>query len=582
MFSKATLSPYAARDLRWHFVLIIAICVAAFANTFDNSFVNWDDDYYIHTNQRIKDVTSSGALHLFDTTDIFRQSFIEFLPLRDLSYLIDYGLWGYNVFGYHLGNLVFHTLCCLALYVLVLLLWGDASISLLAGLLFAVHPVHVESVAWIACRKDGMFLFFALLSASAYVLWAKYDKPSSWYVCALALFVLSLLCKAMPLTFPILLFLLCIAAKVPVRILSFVPFCVISAVFLLHFVAMGVGKDLVQPDYGALYALPKVLGYYLLALVLPFPLCQRYDISIPHSLLDQEVLLPASLFLLLSALLLKRRGAFPLFLWICVALIPVLNFVPFPIMMADRYLYLPSVGAIILAALFFREVPVWRRVLIVLSFLAITISHNGIFQNSKTLWADVAQKYPNLGMAYANLAAAHAESGETAESMAVMRRGLAVEPNNAILLLNMGNAYARQGSCATAKSYYLQAATNEQVFSRSWRGMGTCAMKHKDYDKAEAAYLRSLSTPNYDHRKHHVTTYYNLAFIAAIRGNRAQATSWLHKALSYVDFALPNAVISCSDLLVVLGEKKAAVALLQRALAFSPQSAYESALERLR
>src|SRR5438876_410804 len=143
----------------------IFLCACAvFWSTRTYAFLNWDDKVYILTNPWIKALTWENVQAIFT-----RPYFQNFLPLHLFSYLLDHALWGENAGGYHLSSLLIHALNSVLCFLVVRRLSGDAGIGLVAALLFAVHPAHVESVAWVSSRKDVVSTAFLLLSLRSYL-----------------------------------------------------------------------------------------------------------------------------------------------------------------------------------------------------------------------------------------------------------------------------------------------------------------------------------------------------------------------------------------------------------------------------
>ena len=151
-------------------VLLVVVCAALFANTFGNPFI-WDeqglviDNNYIKSLKHIPFLFSPGYWnnHSTGTKGQYR-------PLRTLTFSLDYSLWGLNPKGYHLTNLLIHTLNVILIYFLILLLPGsNRGLSFLCALFFAAHPIHTESITWIKNRSDLLSLFFFILSFHLFI-----------------------------------------------------------------------------------------------------------------------------------------------------------------------------------------------------------------------------------------------------------------------------------------------------------------------------------------------------------------------------------------------------------------------------
>src|SRR3989337_3947344 len=182
---------------------VVAFCV--YIPSLGNGFVNWDDSEYIYGNPYIKGFDLKWAF-----TAVIGSTWI---PLTLLSFALDYAVWGLDPFGFHLSNSILHTLNTFMLAFLAARLanWhgslgpkGLFMTALAAGLLFGIHPIHVESVAWATERKDVLNAFFFLLALHSYVSYAKASSPA-FYFLTLVFFVLSLLSKPMTVTMPVVL-----------------------------------------------------------------------------------------------------------------------------------------------------------------------------------------------------------------------------------------------------------------------------------------------------------------------------------------------------------------------------------------
>lgn len=184
-------------------VLILVITFMAFAPCLKNGFIDsWDDREYVTQNTVIQHLSPHSMARIFST--FFASTY---LPLTMLSYMFDYRFFRLDPFGYHLTNLIFHLLNCLLVFWFVRLLSWNALVSFIAAIFFGVHPLHVESVAWISERKDVLYSFFFLLSMICYCHYLQTRKTGKVYWLAVVFFVFSLISKAMAITLPLLLLL---------------------------------------------------------------------------------------------------------------------------------------------------------------------------------------------------------------------------------------------------------------------------------------------------------------------------------------------------------------------------------------
>ncbi|MBN8702920.1 MAG: hypothetical protein J0M08_07635 [Bacteroidetes bacterium] len=138
------------------FILLLVITVVLFLPTLNNKSINLDDPQYVFQNTDIQDFKINNIKLLFKSTYVG-----NYQPISMFTYLIDYKIWGANAKGFHLTNLIFHTINTLLLFYLITFLFKNSQIAFISALLFSIHPMHVESVAWISARKDLVYVFFS-------------------------------------------------------------------------------------------------------------------------------------------------------------------------------------------------------------------------------------------------------------------------------------------------------------------------------------------------------------------------------------------------------------------------------------
>jgi len=182
---------------------LIILTIAVYAQVIGHQFVNYDDDHYIFNNPQVKAGLTMAGIKWAFTTDYFA----NWHPLTWISHMTDVSLFGMNAGGHHAVNLAFHILNAVILFLVLYRITGARWKSAFVAAMFAIHPLHVESVAWAAERKDVLSLFFGLLTLWAYVRYA--ERPGlARYLAVFALFTLTLLAKSMLVTLPILMLLL--------------------------------------------------------------------------------------------------------------------------------------------------------------------------------------------------------------------------------------------------------------------------------------------------------------------------------------------------------------------------------------
>ena len=546
--------------------LIAVLTFLVFLPALRNEFVRWDDHEYVYENLFIRSLNAKLIKSAFLT---FKVS--NWHPLTWISHAIDYSLWGLNPFGHHLTNIFLHALntFLVTLLVMVLLeaghlfslnrqdharLRGDtgkhsdkhALIAAAAtGLLFGLHPLHVESVAWISERKDLLCAFFFLLSLMAFVKYVRNKSMSSvtgktprpapagrYYFFALGLFALALLSKPMAITLPLVLLIL---EWYPFgRIRSWKTFChaVLEKIpfFILSFVS-GFLTILAQKGEGAmklmefmplsirLFVAAKSVIAYLWKMLLPLHLTPLYPYPRHISLLSFGYLSAIVLLVGMTAICVLIARKRPLWLgcwsYYLITLFPVLGIVQVGVQsMADRYTYLPSLGPFLIAGLIAGGiyekmtelkrlniiVPVAGLVLamaILVSLSSATIKQIGVWKNSISFWhyviengaSEIPIPHNYLGMAYANQGQLDLAIAEyrTALHLADNYAGNYAEAHN-----NLGVAYAHKGQLDMAMAEYQAAIRLTPNYPEAHNNLGLVYASRGQLDLAMAEYKIAL------------------------------------------------------------------------------------------
>ena len=357
-----------------------------------NGFVNWDDDLYVYGNPHI--LSLKPAFFAWAFTDL---SAGFWHPLTWISYGVDYALWGLNPLGYHLTAILLHALNT-ALVVLVTGALLDAArrrrvastfpdnhnpwvVAGITGLLFGLHPLHVESVAWVSERKDLLCALFFLLSLIAYVNYAvlktggQERRPfpgfprSRWYFIAFLLFICALSAKTMAVSLPLVLIILDwyplgrirTAGDSVTLLLEKIPFVlgtlVIAVISIMAQKSIGALELMESKPFGTrLLVACKALATYLWKMLIPVDLLPFYPYPQQVSLLSADYLLSVLVVVGVTAGCIfaaeKRKVLTASWLYFLVTLLPVLGFVQVGIYaMADRFTYLPTLGPFLLMGL---------------------------------------------------------------------------------------------------------------------------------------------------------------------------------------------------------------------------------------
>jgi tetratricopeptide (TPR) repeat protein len=406
----------------------------------------------------------------------------DYYPLKLSVQWLQWRLWGMDTLGYHLTNVLLHIVG--ALLVWRLLSKFGLRLAWLGGLIFAVHPVQVESVAWIAELKNTLSLPPFLLAMCAYI---DYDERGKWgdYFLALGLFLVAMLCKATMVMFPAVILLYVWWKRGRIRwkdVLAGAPFFAVSlalgllAIWFQHHIAMRQGTQLLGGIFSRLAGAGLSLSFYFSKCFLPvglMPIYPKWAVDPPAlwQFLPWPVLGGAFYWLWT-----RRRGwgrhALLGLGFFLLFLAPFLGFTTASYMaftwVMDHFLYLPMIGLIGLVVAGFGEVgkqlPASFRfygigLVSVVPVLLVFQSHSyaKMFLNQETLWSYELLHNPNAYMAHNNLGLALFEKGELSEAITEYEESLRIDPDYYFAHNNLGNALKRAGRGPEAVAEYEQA-----------------------------------------------------------------------------------------------------------------------------
>jgi tetratricopeptide (TPR) repeat protein len=542
-----------ARRLAPH-ALLLALVLAVFAQAVTFGFVDLDDAAYVTDVPAVR-----GGLSWAGVVWAFTSSHgVAWQPVTWLSHMLDVTWFGMQPGGHHATSVALHALNACLLFGWLARATGRAGASLLVAALFAVHPLRVESVAWVAERKDVLSTAFALLSLHAYAAWARRGGALRYAACAAAL-ALGLLAKPMLVTLPLLMLLLDHwplgrledLASLRRRVVEKVPLaalCAAVAAITLSAqkAAMEAGASLPPGARAANAALAVVR--YLANTLWPAGLSVHY----PHPYIAGTGGAPpaawavAACALLVAALTLAAlRGPRPArvgWLWFLVGLVPTLGLVQVGTQaLADRYTYLPLVGVFVALA--------WTG-----SDLAARLA-----PRARRAVAGAA-----AALVGALALVAHAEAAQWRDSVSLFEHGLAAEPRAATLHLDLGLAYEKRGDPARAEHHYREALATNPGLVAAWFNLGNAQRAGRDLEAAAASYARALELAPDDARAAN-----NLAGTLRLLGRRDDAArAYAHRLARRPDD--PIALLNLASLHEERGERGLAAEHYRRALAASP------------
>jgi len=488
---------------------LVLATIAAYQPVFKNGFVNYDDDVYVTGNENIKNGFTGQSL-LWALTSPHAENWH---PLTWLSHILDYKLFGLNPVGHHLTNVALHIINTLLLFYLLQKMTGAVWPSAFVAALFALHPLHVESVAWVAERKDVLSTLFWLLTMLAYTHYAQ--RPSILrYSGTLLLFSIGLMAKPMLVTLPFALLLLDywplkrhVDSKRSIVKLVFekVPFFVLAAISSVITYSLQTKTGMEILSLGARVS-NAVVSYfsYIGKMIYPAGLVVFY----PYSLAPEwKIVLAAVLFAVITigTIFAARRRRYLLvgWLWYIGTLVPVIGFVQVGDQaMADRYTYLPSVGIFIMLAWSVAEilgriharkfVPAITATLILTALLICTRIQIGYWRDSVTLFERaLAVTKNNYKMQYA-LGYELISQGHLDEGINRYRQALEITPENTEIRYNLANTLRRQGKIDEAIEEYREVVEYKKDYADAYNNLGYALLSEGKFDEAMAYFGEAL------------------------------------------------------------------------------------------
>jgi len=534
-------------------LLIFFVTILVYLPALENGFV-WDDIQYVIENERIRSLEEDSLRVMFTTFYVG-----NWHPLTWISHAIDYKLWGLDATGHHLTNIVLHGLNALVVFLLVLKLamlaqelnantppsqplWNTTIQPLLAAgvaaLLFSLHPLRVESVAWVSERKDLLCAFFFLLSTACYlnfVLSQVSLKRRLWYANSHLFFMLALMSKPMAVTFPVVILLLDIY---PLRrfglslrntkrvLLEKIPFFALSSgASIVVIFAQNYGRSIrtleqIPVDIRLLNAIRTPI-FYLQKIIIPYELVPFYPFPAHAAWWNLQYLLSAILIVVITCLTMWmiKKGNYLFFVawaYFLITLLPVLGLLQVGGQSAaDRYTYLPSLSIFILVGagiswIVHRGIAEKNKVLggglILGSFVCfiilgrLTVNQIAIWKDSERLWSCVVNAFPypqSDPLVHFNLGNAFAKSDKLDEAISEYKKTLVLSPGHIRAHNNLGRVYAVKGDYDQAIEEFKRALSINPRYVRARNNLGAAYLQKGEFDQAIIEIKRSLAVrPN--------------------------------------------------------------------------------------
>jgi tetratricopeptide (TPR) repeat protein len=506
-------------------LLLVVVTLALYNPVSRNGFVNFDDDRYVTDNPQVRaGLRSSTISWAFTTLDL-----ANWHPLTWLSHALDCQLFQLNPVGHHYTSLLLHASNALLLFLILQWFTGYTARSLMVAALFAVHPLNVESVAWVAERKNVLCMLFFLLALAAYG-WYVRQPTVARYLAVALLFAMGLMSKPMVITLPIVLLLLDywplgrthFSANVESRdeasprfaastqpvwrlCLEKVPLLLLSAgsAIVTMLAQRAGGAVLTSAERSPLLRLENVIVCYVLNIkkvFWPSHLAALYPY--PHTLPAWQVAASALFLVAVTCAVLKYREHRYLvvgWFWYLGTMVPMIGLIQVGNQaMADRYAYLPLIGLFIMIVWAAADCASARQLsanylataglVTLLALSAVTRIQLSYWHDDFSLWSHALAVTQHNYVAENNLAIALTKQGRLDDAIILFRAASALEPGDAVSQLNLGIYAQQHGDFQQAAARYanvLRLATDAQIRASAYANLGTVYFALRDYPQAQ-------------------------------------------------------------------------------------------------
>lgn len=564
-------------------LLLVLAVVFVFGRSVWFEFVDFDDIGNVSENPFVnKGLSTQGMAWAFTHTQVG-----SWVPLTTISHMLDCQLFGLWAGGHHMTNVLLHAATCVVLLLVLRGMTGSLWRSAFVAALFALHPLRVESVAWITERKDVLSGLFFMLTLGAYVRWTRHSGGRWAGVCVLVFLALGLLCKAMLVTTPFILLLLdrwpLQRTQVPFSrlLIEKIPLFVLCA-------AAGVAQLLAAGD-----ALGSVENYpfttraanavvscaaYVTQIFWPANLAAFYPY--PRHGVDTLPLIAASILLILitaAAMRWRRRAPWIAvgWLWYLIMLAPVLGLIQAgEVARSDRYTYLPHIGLYLALAWTAgswcaghaerRVVAGTLGVMMIAVAAFIAFRQTGFWKDSETLWNRALACTTNNDTAHYNLGTARLQKGKLDEAIAHYKKTLGINPGYVDAHINLGRAFLQKGKPEEAIAWYRKALDARPRFAEAHFNLGIVYAQKGQVDDAVAEYQQALGiNPGYFDARN------NLGSVLLQAGNIDDAIVHYEEALR-IDHGSAKAHNNLATALAQKGRLADAIVHFQKVLEIDP------------
>ncbi|OGJ56710.1 hypothetical protein A3D88_00720 [Candidatus Peribacteria bacterium RIFCSPHIGHO2_02_FULL_52_16] len=486
----------ARRDLLLSGGLIVLACIAVYARSLGNGFVGWDDGLLVLDNALVQEFSFRSIFQVFTSYDPEL-----YIPLTLFTFQLNHLFAGLSPWIYHTTNLLLHMANSLFVAGFAYLLFKRGWVAVATALLFAVHPLNTEAVAWVSGRKDVLMAFFALPMLIAYLRYRETGDRKFYYV-SIALFVLALLSKVTVILAPLALVLLdWYRGRAMTKELWIEKIPYFGVAILFGVIAM-FGKIANTSFFLEKFLIGcKTIIFFLWKLLIPTGLSVLYPYTKPISLFTPDLLISVLLVIAISfaVFFAVQKSKLPLLAWVffLLFLLPSMtnvakgrNELLDVYFASDRYAYLPSIGFFFLVSLLFDEARTrWKfpamivGALIILALSVLTFLQSLVWKDSASLFGNVLKYYPDSYVAHTNIGTDLFHKGDVEGALAEYEAALAIREDGTAHY-NIGQIHLMNGEVNLAIDSFRSAVAASPADADAQLYLGALLSEQGDVDEA--------------------------------------------------------------------------------------------------
>lgn len=495
----------------YYLVFLIVLTLIVFFPTFSADFISLDDYYYVRDNALIRSLSAQNLKDIWGSP-----FFANYQPLTIFLYAIEYNFFQLNPHAFHFVNVFIH-LCniCLVYYV-ILRIGKKQLIAFITALLFAIHPMHLESVAWVAELKDVLYTFFFLSATLYYLKYVEAKKFGLFYLLSLLMFLLSIISKGQAVILPVALLLIEIFNGRKLNknsILDKIPYFILSIIF-------GVVTYQVQKGAGAMQGYEHIpftervlfasygLMNYFYKLIIPIHLAIFYPYPLSNEVITSTWVYVSPAIVIAIAYILfksykKNKEVFFGLMFFLVTVFLVIQLIPVgEAVMADRYIYVPSIGLFFIAAYYFEKYYSSRisqknlimtgGIIYIFILCILSYQRSGVFKDNLSIYTDAIEHNPSA-TAYNNRGDEYSDRKDHQKAIEDFTNCLALNPRYIHALKNRGLSYERMNNMEMAAKDFEGEIKNTPNDPDSYINFGRALKALNRFDESVKQYTKAIA-----------------------------------------------------------------------------------------